>query len=346
VIKGQQSAAGHEMEGLYYLDPNKPKDLRRIDLSPIDPGQQKNIYNVTCQEQIVVFSVQGDKSTTQQIYGLKLVAQPELLAEVRAGSVNIGGRYVIGKYRRAGPIEDQGFRGTGIYEAYPDCGINYVKAGFRTLCVDTWMESGYGGYKYRLVEYKWYETIMVKDRQGQEKRIPNPEPPLRLVDGTELKHGYLLRDLENRVVQQVKLEQPPYQIYRPLFKIDPKGQYAYASCSKAGDHGDKYLTVGGRVCRFKLDGTNHAWEEVFTVQQSSKDPFSLQYIDVNERGDVVVIDLGHRLNQSLWKYTAMSHTLELVTRAPLDLGGSLVSPDGQWISFLLRNELYFARRKG
>ena len=45
VIKGQQSAPGQEFEaeGLYYLDPSKPKDLRRIDLSPIEPSLQRHI---------------------------------------------------------------------------------------------------------------------------------------------------------------------------------------------------------------------------------------------------------------------------------------------------------------
>jgi len=100
------------------------------------------------------------------------------------------------------------------------------------------------------------------------------------------------------------------------------------------------------VCRYRLDGTNHTWEEVFAVQQSSKDRFSLQDLDVNERGDVVVIDRGHSLNQSLWKYTASARKVEFVTRAPLDLGGGLLSPTGQWVSFNLRGELHFAYHKG
>jgi hypothetical protein len=201
------------------------------------------------------------------------------------------------------------------------------------------MESGRSASHYSVVEYTWYETIKVRDKSGQEKWVPNPEPPLKLADGTELKHGYLLRDLENRLVQQIKLEQPPYQIYRIPLKLDPQGEYVYANCSKAGDHGNKPLTVGGRVCRYKLDGNNRAWEEVFAVQQSPKETFSLQDLDVNAQGDVVVIHRG-RSPQSLWKYTARSRTVEFVTMAPFDLGMPQISPNGWWVSFILRGELH------
>jgi hypothetical protein len=278
VVKGQEPAPGHEfkMEGLYSLDPNKPKDLKRIDLSPLEPSLQKHIRDVTCQDQTVLFYLRAGQSGLQQLYGLKIGSQPELIAEMRGGSVSLVGQYVVGKFRRPGQIEEQGSQGIGIYEAHPDCGMKYVKPGFKTLCLDTWMESGRNASHFRVVEYIWYETILVRDGNGQEKRVPNPEPPLKLADGTELKHGYLLRDLDDRMVQQIKMEQPPYQIYRIPLKLDPRGEYLYANCSKAGDHVNKPLTVGGRVCRYRLDGTNHAWEEVFAVQQSPRDPFSLQ----------------------------------------------------------------------
>lgn len=348
VVKGHQPASGQEfeVEGLYYLDPAKPKDLTRIDLSPIEPSLQKRIRTVSCQEQTIVFYLRSDESGLVQLYGLKIGSQPELIAEMRDGGVNLHGRYVISKFRRASAVEEEGLQGIGIYEAHPDCGVKYVKSGLKTLCLDTWMESGWGGFNYRVVEYKWYETILVRDKNGQERRIPNPETPLKLTDGTELKHGYLLRDLENRVFQQIKLEQPPYQIYRIPLKLDPQGEHVYANCSKAGDHGDKHYTEGGRVCRFKLDGNNRVWEEVFAVQQSPKDPFGLQDLDINAHGDVVVIDRGHRLTQSLWKYTANLRKVEFVTRAPRDLRVPLLSPDGRWISFILRNELHFAHLKG
>jgi hypothetical protein len=343
-------AQDSELEGLYMLDPNKPNDLRRIDLSLIEANLQKRIHTVSCQGQTLVFYLRSDEPGLVQIYGLKIGSQPELIAEMRRGSVNLAGRYVLNKFRRPGAVEAEGLQGIGIYEAHPDCGVKYVKPGFKTLCLDTWMEPGWGLPNFRLIRYTWYETVKVKDKNGQEKWIPNPEPPLRLADGTELKHGYLLRDLDNRLIQQIKMEQPPYQIYRITLRVDPTGEYVYASCSKASDHGEKHYDAGGRVCRYKLDGTNRLWEEVFAVQQSPKEIFSLQDLDVNRQGDVVAIHRG-RSPQSLWKYRASSRKVEFVTRAgalipDLELGAPLLSSDGRWVSFMRRGEFYLAHHKG
>jgi hypothetical protein len=85
VVQGQQSAPGQEfeVEGLYYMDPNKPQDLRRIDLSPLEPSHQKRIHTVSCQEQTIVFHVRNAETGLNRIYGLKIGAQPELIAEMR-----------------------------------------------------------------------------------------------------------------------------------------------------------------------------------------------------------------------------------------------------------------------
>jgi hypothetical protein len=200
VVQGHQPASGDGfvMEGLYVLDPHKPKELVRIDLSPIEPNEQKRIRNVTCQEQTIVFTLPSAASKLQQIYALTLGAQPELMVELRIGSINLRGRYVFNTFRRPGQIEDQGLQGVGIYEAHPDCGIKYVKSGFKTLCVDTWMEFGWVLPSFRFTPYSWYESVKVKNKAGQETWVRNPEPPLKLSDGRELKQGYLLRDLENR----------------------------------------------------------------------------------------------------------------------------------------------------
>ncbi len=342
VVKGQHSPLGKEfeVEGLYYLDPAKHQELKKIDLSPSEPAIQRQIKEVTCQDKTILYYVMAPDRKTSRLYKVKIGGQPELIADMRwarPSAISLEGQYLLGNKLTV----DE-----GVWEEHSDCDVRFVIPALKVLC---WPRSTIGQWitPYFVVnEYLWRETILVRSTDGKTKRVPNPEPPLKLADGSELKHGYLLRDLENHVLQQVKLEQPPYQIYRIFLKVNPQGEYLYANCSKAGDHGEKRLTVGGQVCRYKLDGNNHAWEEVFAVQQSPKDPFGLQDLDVNERGDVVVIDRGHVLNHSLWKYTASSRKVEFVTRAPRDLGAPLVSPNGHWISFILRGELHLAHSKG
>ncbi len=344
----RQGSDESDLEGLYYLDPTRPKDLQRIDLSPIEHSFQKRIHTVSCQIQTIVFYVQRGESG-QQLYGVKIGSQPELITELeRGGSVNLAGQYVIGKFRRPGAIEEQGFQGIGIYEAHSDCGVKSVKPGFKTLCLDTWMEAGWPLPNFRLTRYAWYESIKVKDKYGQEKWVPNPEPPLKLADGTERKQGYFLRDLENRIVAEVRMEQPPYKIYKNTLKLNPQGDALYGACSKMGDHGTRLLTIGGRICRFQVDGVNQQWTEVVSVQQGSQDPVSLQFLDVNQRGDVVALEPAHGGATMFWKYSVTTQRVEKVHQAPIlaDLSASQLSPSGQWISFVERQILYLARDKG
>lgn len=331
------------VEGLFYLDVNNPHELKTISLSPLEQTAVSRIYRIRCVNKTILFS------TGNRVYSVRIGEEPELIAERLEGNifpeyVNYEAKYVIGSRAKLGESD------TGVSpsrdSALKDCRFKYLKAGFQLRCGHFPLR-GLPSLLPQFVfgEYYWSETLRVKGADGKEARIPNPEPPLKLADGTELKHGYLLRDLETRVVQQIKLEQPPYQIYRLHLKVDPQGEYVYANCSKAGDHGDRHYDEGGRVCRFKLDGKNSDWEEAFSVQQSPKDSFGLQDLDVNAQGDVVVIHRGHR-PQSIWKYTASSRKVEFVTRAPRDLGVPLVSPDGHWVSFILRGGFYLAHIKG
>ena len=139
-----------------------------------------------------------------------------------------------------------------------------------------------------------------------------------------------------------------YQIYAITFEADPTGRYLYATCAKAGDHGNRFITFGGRICRFLLDGKNQQWEEVASVQQSPANPFSLHDLNVNARGDVVVIERGHRGVTSLWKYSAGTGAVEQITKVPgmHTFGGPRISPDGKWVSFLDQSLLFLASMKG
>lgn len=351
VVKGQQPAPGQEfeVEGLYYLDPAKSKDLKRIDLSPIESSLQLYIRDVTCQAQHILFKLRSNETGLWRLYSLVIGSEPELIAEMRGGGgANLIGHYVAGKFRRSSAVEAQGMTGIGIYEAAVDCGIKYVKPGFKGLCVDTWMESGWGLPSLRFVKYIWYETIKVKNKYGQVAWVPNPEPPLKRTDGTDVKLGFFLRDLENHIVQEIETKQDDYQVYSTTFKLDPRGRYLYAACSKSGDHGEHGYTMGGRICRFLLDGKTQKWEEVFALQVAASDLFDLQYLDIDEVGDVVMIDHGHQGAIGLWKYTAVTRSIERLAVGPIRDAPSTpqLSPSGSRVSFSREGLLHFAVRKG
>ncbi|MDF0665709.1 MAG: hypothetical protein P0119_06485 [Nitrospira sp.] len=343
VIQGHQPAPGQGfvVEGLYYLDPNQPKDLRRIDLSPIEPTLQKQIRDVTCQEQTILFDIMAPDRKTSRLYRVKIGTQPKLVADMRWAKpavISLKGQYVLGNKLTVDK---------GVWVEQADCDVKFLEPGLKALCwprdtIPQWLTP-----QLVVNQYLWRETILVREQDGNVKRIPNPKPPLRLADGTELKQGYLLRDLENRIVHEISMKQDPYQVVD--FHLDPRGIYLYGVCYKAGDHGDKHYTVGGRICRFRLDGQNQRWEEVVSVQQSPRDPFSLHALDVNAQGDVLMIERGHRSAIGLWMYDAQSKMVSKLLQvvSPEELQGFRISPNGRWISVTKESsQLILIKRKG
>lgn len=341
VVKGQQPAPGQgfEVEGLYYLDPNQPKDLRRIDLSPIEPTLQKQIRDVTCQDQTILFDIMAPDQKTSRLYNVKIGAQPRLVADMRWAKpavISLRGQYVVGNKLTVD---------NGVWEEQADCDVKFLEPGLKAPCwprdtIAQWLTP-----QFVVHQYLWRETILVREQDGNVKRIPNPKPPLRLADGTELKQGYLLRDLENRIVQEIPTKQGIYRIDE--IKPNPRGSYLYATCSKAGDF-DPPTTFFGRVCRLKLAESSGRWEEVFSVQKRPNERASLYAIDVNDVGDVVVMRRENRVTPTLWKYTARRRTAEqLPTPQPSqDIGAVQLSPDGQTISYVDKGHLVFLKAQG
>jgi hypothetical protein len=340
----RQGSQGFDLEGLYFLDPSHPTDLKLISLAPLEPSVQKRVWQVSCQDGHIVFLVPGTKNGSSRLYGLKIGGVPELIVEMRVPRVSLRGQYVLGNSHRA--VMDGGSL-QGVFEGNDDCLLADAKPGFKVLCWDWWLVVPEALPQFVFSQYRWEESIKIKDSHGQAKWVPNPQPPLKRLDGTDIKLGFLLRDLGNRIVREIPVRQDDYHYDTIHLKLDPQGQYLYCPCWKAGDHGEKQYTVGGRICRFRLDGKNQRWEEVVSVQQSPRDPFSLQDLDVNSQGDVAMIRRGHRL-PSLWMYHAQTGTVDklLQVRFPDELGASQVSPDGRWVSAIRNGELILVEQKG
>lgn len=353
VVKGQQPAPGQEfeVEGLYYLDPNRPKDLRWIDLSPIDHSLQKHIRDVSCQEQTILFHVLSADRKRNKLYTLKLGEPPAVLAEKAEGfvvpqAVSIRNQYVLDFTSALGGRDGQ--LAAMPEQAKGDCRFAYLRDNYHAVCLrhDRGTKQRWLLNDMFLVKYVWDETIRV-NKDGAYQWVPNPEPPLKLVDGKELKQGYLLRDLESRIVQEISTKQGLYKVDAISFKPNPGGNYLYAPCSKAGDY-DPPMTFYGRICRVKLAGIDKQWEEVFSVQKKPNDRASLYDLDVSEQGDIVVMRRANRISPTLWKYTARRASVEQLPIAQLsqEIGAVQLAPDGQMISYVDKGLLVFVRSQG
>ena len=351
VVKGHQPAPGQEfeVEGLYYLDPSMPKNLKRIDLSPIDLSLQKHIRDVSCQEQTILFHVLNAGRKRNQLYTLKLGQPPAVLAEKTEGfvvpqSVNVRGQYVLDV---TSVLQARDLQNSALPEqANEDCRFAYLRDNYRVVCLrhDRGTKQRWLLNDVFLARYVWDPTIRV-DKDGAYQWVPNPEPPLKLPDGTELKQGYLLRDLENRIVQEIPTKQGIYRIDE--MKPALNGTYLYAICSKAGDYNPP-MTFYGRICRFRLAGISGKWEEVFSLQKKPNEWASLDALDVNDRGDVVVRRRANHASPTLSKYTARHASVEQLPTPKLsqEVGAVQLAPDGQTISYVDKGLLVFVQSQG
>lgn len=339
----RQGSQGSELEGLYVLDPLHPADLKPISLAPLEPSAQKRVWQVACQDGNITFLIPVSKKGSSRLYRLRIGEAPELIVEMRAPRVNLQGKYVLGNSHRAvmdgGPLQ-------GAFEGNDDCLLADAKAGFKVLCWDWWLVVPEALPQYVFSQYLWQESIKIKDLYGQAKQVLNPEPPLKLPDGTELKQGYLLRDLDNQIIQEIPTKRGLYRIGG--IKPNPGGRYLYATCSKAGDYNPP-KTFYGRMCRLTLDGTQAQWEEVFSLQQEANEWASLHDFDVNDAGDVVVMRRAKRSSPTIWRYDVQRARVEQLPTGQLsqEIGGVGLTPDGNSISYIDKDQLIFVRlRKG
>ena len=63
----RQGAQGFDLEGLYFLDPSRPTDLKPISLAPLESSVQKQVWQVSCQDGKIIFLVHGTKNGSSRL---------------------------------------------------------------------------------------------------------------------------------------------------------------------------------------------------------------------------------------------------------------------------------------
>jgi hypothetical protein len=331
-----------ETGGLYYFEITRPQKIIPIDLSPLEPSDQKRIQNLLCQGNAVYFDLPGVTESTSEggvkahkpqrrLYRLEIGRPPEIIAEMRMGAaftaIGVKGRYVIGSNR----IVDK-----GVTEGHDNCALNYIRPDYKVLCWDFWLERNWPLSNLVLSEYRWEDTIQVRGEDGKPKYVPNQEKPI-VGQGQQFVRTFFLRDLQNNIIQEIKLKTPSYNIAYMQFAISPDEQYLYSTCFKVGDHDPKYSNYG-RVCRIKINDRQSNWQEVFSFPDvEHTQGLQLQQLVISSRGDVYFTNSASRGNTTgIWKYNASRGTVERLTK-PYDYYPDAlpkVSPSGQQVVFV------------
>lgn len=344
VLKGEQPSGTQNFvaDGIYYLDIANLSELKKIDLSPLEKSEQKQINRIYCQNSTILFYLLGLAEGTSRLYAFMIGGKPELISEMRGGLVNLKARYVIGNSRIVNK---------GVFEGNDNCKITYLKPGFKALCWNSWLERQWPLSNFVISEYRWDEQIQVKAEDGKPKYVPNPKQVLLNREGKPMPFAILLRDFANQIVINLSEDDVygvPVQELN-IFQTSPDESYAYSGCRKKGQ---KAGSGFDRVCRYRLDGNLHRWEEVFSFDEGHTDHLGIQSLNISGNGDVYFTLGGSKKFPGIWKYSAAARSVHQVTRPPylqFDQAPQ-VSPDSTLVSFIRPDKdayrLFIAQPKG
>lgn len=339
VIVLQRTRPSHgdlQTEGLFVLDVMKPHELTRLDLAPLPLDVQREFSGLSCQDQTIVLSRSLPTPQVPELYTMTLSSPPERLAAFRGHSVSLRGHYLLGSNAK---VVNDGGPEQGTFEGRDDCDVRFVRPGFRVLCWDPFQFRGWWPLtNWVMAEYLRQETIKSRTEQGT-KRVPNPTPPLLGKDGKPVAYGVHLRDLTGNIVASL-MEDSKYAPWAEYgLPITPDEAYVYAACSK----GPRPIGLADRVCRYRLDGQPHEWEEVFRFDVAEQLKTGITKISVSDTGDVYFALYGAQAphDGGIWRFNATSRRIEQLTSSSSQSyqdADPSVSPHGTWAIFVRKGK--------
>jgi WD40-like Beta Propeller Repeat len=263
---------------------------------------------------------------TRQLFVGQLGKPAKRIAHLKVGGrVNLAQKYIVAIRRRY--ATDSG------YAIDADCTIS-SDSEYRIFCWDVWDTRLWLLSRFVISEYVWRDFISVEAADGQRRQVRNKEPRLIARDGAPVTRTYQLRDFKNRLAADLESD-PVFKIQHLNLAFNPDETYAYAGCIRKGaSRYDEFWSV----CRFRLDGNQNNWEEVFVFDLARTQKTSLGDLSVGTTGDVYFRLPGASLatHRGIWKFNAATHQITQITRvanlSQRDTGPS-VSPDGKRVAF-------------
>lgn len=328
LLRTQPPHGDTQTEGLFILDVMKPRELTRLDLAPLSLDVQRGIDGLTCQDQTIMFFRHWPTPQVPELYTMRLSSPPERLGQLRGYQGSLRGQYLLAS--NAKRINDGGPE-QGTFLGHDDCDIRYVRPGFRVLCWDAYQfRQWWPLTNWVLAEYGRQESIKVRTEQGT-KHIPNPTKPLLGKDGKPISYGLHLHDINGQIVATLS-DDPRYRPSVVVPSITPDENYIYAPCSERTRRTDEYLGV----CRYRLDGQQHGWEEVFRSDLVERIKSSITKIAVSNSGDVYFYAPASAPHGGIWRFDARLRTIDHVVAdtATHSHSNPSVSPNGEWLLYV------------
>ena len=316
-------------KGLYLFDVTQPAGLHRLDLAPLPASIHEEIGGVECQNQTIVFYRYDPGSQTTENYAMRLGNPPELITKGQGWQVSIAGQYLLSS-RPAVPADDTH---SARKDHKEECAMSYLKAGFIVHCWDFFLGRRWPLAKWVLADYRWEDTLTIREEGGKVKRnIPNPTTPLLGKDGKPLLYGLHLRDLTGKILANLN-DDPKYAPWVDYgLPMTPDESYVYAACSERANP----IGLAHIVCRYRLDGQQHDWEEVFRSDLVKQLKASIVKLSVPQSGDVYFQVSAKGSNGGIWRFDMRSRSINqvLADTATHLYSKPRVSPNSRWLLYV------------
>lgn len=328
---------GEERPGNLYFEAAHPDKAQSVALSGAE-GRQGGIQVMGCRDrQMLVLP----KAQAGGPYLLPLGQPPQLLMQggdstYMAGSLS--GKYIVAAAPRL--ADGKGYR------AGKECAQS-VHAGFRVLCWDVQGDTILALTRFVVQGYRWQDKVWVRQPGQDYHEIPNPQPHPQDEAGQPFNGQMVfLRDLDNKVIARLDND-PRYDIEGMSRTVaNPAENMLYAPCKRRNK--SRFSADFDKVCRYRLDGAAHGWEEVFSFPLADQIKSGIQGISVDAAGSVYFDMPGTSgQNGGIWKFDAgLDKVVHIVAGKAHHYDDSpQVAADGKTLIFKRNSDTYFAYRK-
>lgn len=327
VVKRTPSQAGREseFEGLYILWAGKPGELNKVEIpSNIASGIQRQLWDISCQDGGIVFSVPVANKKASQLYRLTIGEDPELIAEMRGAMtqvLSLKGKYVLASSRVIN---------RGMFEGHDACPASFVKPTFRVLCWDIGFVRRWSLSNFVLHEYRWSDTISVQGKDGKAELIRNAEKQLIDKSGQPIHFALFLSDLNGTKLARLDNDVVYKTAVSTELFVTNDESFVYSSCHRL----ELSNSTDDGVCRYRLDGSEQRWEEVFRFNTPREFKASIQWVRVSPNGDVYFVLAGAKApHHGIWRFDSRTKAITKLTN-PNHFNDvvSAISPGGDWVA--------------
>lgn len=328
------------------LDLSRPNDTSRVGL-PGMAGPQGELRILDCDSEkgMIVRARSVAAPGHQDTWALPLTGNPVLIATTKPmGSsglkeklVNLPANLIVSSMPRQISGES--------YTVDEQC-AGFVNAGLKLLCFDPAFQRLIALRRLVIADYLWEDEIGVQRPNGEPVVVRNNRTRLFDKSGKPVVRASFLYDLDKRVI--ARLDQDSlFQVEGGTgFAIDPEDTWLYSPCKLKSKSRPERIDFD-RVCRYRLDGTAHSWEQVFFFEAAGRSRFAIQSLSV-DRGLNVFFDMPGTTGKTggIWRFNATSKEIERIVTTGQDeyFSNPVAAPDGRAVLFKHNNTWKLAEK--